>query len=270
MPPSTNKPDEQSPPARFRRYREPRFQSWPRWPVRRLRLRWNHEALPSKHVFPMVLTFAILPFCALKSDLAAGSERLCDRIGRVSCDSRAPSADCSASSALFCAQHALSVTRSTSSGSKGAPNRRSNAPRLKLPPRVGCRSARLCDRVACVSCDRPGSFGGLLCAAPHCSAPTTRFPSPEELPRVRRERPAEGQKRRDSELPPRGAHRPDARTRSGSGEPPLGPVLSARASSRHQAERVGRSPPVFRGDRGCITFRPSLAVQASCNSHFEP
>ena len=129
--PSTNKPAEQPPQARFQRYREPRFQPWPRWPVRRLRLPWNHEALPSKDVFPMVLTCPIHPFLRVEIRFGRYRERLCDRMARVFCDYRAPSADRSASSSMFCAYHALSVTLSTSSGSKGAPNRRSNAPRFK-------------------------------------------------------------------------------------------------------------------------------------------
>src|SRR6185369_12133710 len=101
-------------------------------------------------------------------------------------------------------------------------------------------------------------FAVLPCVEPACCAPNTRSRLPAALPPARRERPTTDRTRRDSKLPPRGGHRPDARTRSGSGERLSGPVLPARASSRHQAESVGRSPRVFPGDRAVSLFVPRL------------
>ena len=113
-------------------------------------------------------------------------------------------------------------------------------------------------------------FAVLPCVERVCCAPGTHSPLPEALPRVRTEPPAGDQTRRDSELPPTSAHRPVARIRSGSGEPPRGRVLPARASSRHQAESVGRSLPVFHPDRGVSLFvlrSPSRLPATPTSSH---
>ena len=95
----------------------------------------------------------------------------------------------------------------------------------------------------------PGPFAEPPCAEPHGSAPTMRFLLPGALLPARRERPTGDQMRQDSKLPPKGGHRPDAKTQSGSDELPPGPFLPARASSRHPAESVGRSPLEYRSDR---------------------